>query len=279
MNTNKLYAYKTTFIINSDSSLEDFWSYLIFRLNLEQSEYTYDRFARLYNLLCEYKTDISSMHGVYISLQESSDKYFMWINTSNQSFLNDFMKRLSRFNFEYVYKNGILNYSINKKVHIKNPLKVDDKIYEYSFIDQDDIDEMTDTIEKMQEKNYEKLGIQLSMSEISEYRTTFSYYSSYLKHYPKLNTINNIVAELSVLLSLYPEECLKAENDFRVLIKSFLNNLAYWQDRLFIQGNEKIDFMDNSLKADLSQMKIILDLYDEIDEENDICTLDEIFDF
>ncbi|MDA7817303.1 hypothetical protein N9A28_03875 [Sulfurimonas sp.] len=272
-----LYAYKTTFNLTSGASLDDFWSYVIFRLNVEKSEYTYDRFARVYNLLCDYKSDISK-HPVSISLEESSHTYFISLNTSSTKLISEFMKRLTKLNYEYKYENNILNYSIEKKLHV-NKLKKDiRKTYDYSFIDSDDISEMSDTLERMQEKNYEQLNIPLSINEVNEYRSTFSYYSSYLKYYSQLNTINNIVAELSVLLSLYPNECLAAGENFRVVVKSFLNSLEYWQEKLFIEGSQKIDFMDNSLKADLSQIKIILNLYDEI-EDDSTCSIDDIFDF
>lgn len=277
-NINKLYSYKTTFTLNTDDSLDDFWSYVIFRLNLEHSEYTYDRFARLYNLLCDYKKDITSRYSVFISLEESSEEYFLSIKTLNKRFLGEFTSRLKKFNFSYIYENNILNYSIEKKLHVTKPVKYKSKTYDYSFVSRDDIDEMSDTLERMLDRNYEKLGISLSISEINDYRTTFSYYSSHLKYYPELGTVNNIVAELSVLLSLYSNECLNAGDDFRVLVKSFLNSLAYWQEKLFIKRSEKINFMDSSLKADLSQMKIILNLYDEVEDESS-CSLDDIFDF
>ena len=37
--------------------------------------------------------------------------------------------------------------------------------------------------------------------------------------------------------------------------------------------------MDDSLKADISQIKIVLNLYDESFDNNDAESLDDIFDF
>ena len=72
----------------------------------------------------------------------------------------------------------------------------------------------------------------------------------HLKYYSELNNVNHIVAELSVVLSLYTGECLRQGNDFRSLLQSFLNNLIDWQNKLFVKKSERIDFMDDSLKAD-----------------------------
>lgn len=277
-----LYSYKTIFTLNSQSSLDDFWSYLIFRLNLEQSEYTYDRFARLYNFLSDYKQDLSSEKSITISLQESSQKYFISIDTSLKTFLNAFTHRLTKLTFEYVYEGTNLSYFIDKKSYIKESsptISSKKKLFTYSFMNETDLEEMLNILEKMQEKNYEQIYPSMDIVEITDYRSTFSYYSSYLRYYSELSTVNNIVAELSVILSLYSKECLLIGNDFRILLKSFLNNLLHWQDKLFIQKNEQINFMDDSLQADISQIKIVLNLYDESFDNNDGESLDDIFDF
>ena len=202
---NNLYAYKTVFTLDSQSSLDDFWSFLIFRLNLEHSEYTYDRFARLYNLLCSYKKDLSTEKTIYISLQESSQKYFISIDTSLTTLLKEFMLRLEKLTFEYVYDDNHLSYFIDKKLHTNDSsiqASSKDKLFTYSFMNDTDLEEMLDILEKMQEKNYEQIYSSMNIVEITDYRTTFSYYSSYLQYYPELSVVNNIVAELSVLLSL-----------------------------------------------------------------------------
>ena len=279
---NTLYAYKVSFTLTTQSSLDDFWSFVIFRLNIEQSEYTYDRFARLYNLLCEYAESIVQKHAIYITLEESSKEYHINISTQNQEFLNDFSLRLESFQFQFLHTIDNIKYTIGKqKTHTEVITKesTSSKAYKYDFIKDNDLEEMLDILEKMNVKNYEQVYDVLDIVELNDYRSTFSYYSSYLKYYPELSTVNNIIAELSVLLSLYSKECLFQGNDFRMLIASFLHNIMHWQDKLFIKGSEEINFMDNSLKADLSQIKMVLGLYDEVSTNQADDSLDGIFDF
>lgn len=279
---NEFYAYKTIFTIDSQGSLDDFWSYIIFRLNIEKSAYTYDRFARLYNLLCACDSLLSNEMSIKISIEESHNKYFISIISDIDKFIRNFTQRLKKFNYSYTLKDSKLNYYIDKR-NIQEPVTYkkpeNTKKYTYDFMNDDDLDDMLDILEKMDEKNYATIYPDIEIGEINDYRTTFSYYCSHLQYYPQLNTINNIVAELSVILSLYSQECLNVGNDFRFLLKSFLNNLLHWQEKLFIKGSQEIDFMDSSLKADLSQIKVVLQLYDEVDAESESSSLDDIFDF
>lgn len=275
MSIERKYAYSTTFYLDSESALDDLWSYVIFRLNIENSEYTYDRFARLYNFLCKFKKSMSIAHSIEIILSESSEKYYISVKTDNHMFLNKFTTRLSAMSFSYVQDHDFLEYDIDKRMAVKTVKKT---TYDYSFVSKDDIYDMSNILERMQDKNYEQVGSDFTKSELNEYRTTFSYYSSYLKAYPEFITVNNIIAELSVILSLYSTECLESGSDFRLLLKTFLNNIIFWQDKLFLEKDENIDFMDNSLKADLEQIKITLNLYDDAQDDS-VCSLDDIFDF
>lgn len=277
-----LYSYKTIFTISNQSSLDDFWSFVIFRLNIEKSQYTYDRFARLYNMLCACDTLLSNKTSITITIEESHDNYYISVSSEIPKFITMFTQRLSQFNFPYSVDESYLRYFISKKNKQEQDVqkhRLTQKKYTYDFLNYDDLDEMTNILEKMHTKNYDLIYPQLELSEINDYRTTFSYYCSYLQYYPQLSTVNNIVAELSVLLSLYSQNCLDVGNDFRVLLQSFLNNLLHWQENLFIKGSEKIDFMDVSLKADLEQIKIVLELYDEIDEDKEPSSVDDIFEF
>lgn len=273
---NRPYAYKTIFTINSQNALDDFWSYLIFRLNLEHSEDTYNRFARLYNILSEHKTLFFEPNYLQITLEESSDKHYVSIKTNIKEFLKTLISRLKQFGFAYHYENGLLSYPIDKKMQtLHHSVPTKEKKYAHDFMENDDVQMMSDILDKMKEKNFTKNYQTFELEELDAYRTAFSNYSNYLKYYSELHTINNIVAELSVILSLYKGESLALEDDFRVLLYSFLNNLILWHDKLFVQGSEQIDFMDETLRAELDQIKIVLNLYDEVDEED--LDLDDIF--
>jgi len=276
------YSYETVFKINSQKNLDDLWSYCIFRLNLVESEYVYDRFARLYNLLIDYKTILSSSEYINITLKESSEEYSLFFQTTITSFVQTLKKRLEMLNLPYKYENNILSYLIQKRDQsLVQKIKVEplqSKVHD--FIIKDDLEEMVNCIEKLQDSNYEKAYEIFSLDELTAYRTALSYYSSFLHFYPQLNVICNIIAELSVILSLYSDACLRLGNDFRGLLQSFVSNIVFWQEKLFFSTEEELNFLDNSFEADLAQIKMMLNLYDGMSKDSDLeSLLDDIFDF
>jgi len=274
----ELYAYTTTFNIQSEKDLDDFWSYFIFRLNLENNESTYDCFARLYNLLSVNRKLLSPLKHINISLKESSEKYILFIETTIDAMINKFIKRLEVLNFPYKHEENVLSYPIDKNSRktIAAAEKVQAVKYKvYDFISQDDLNDMIACIEKVKDGNYNRIYV----NEIADYQDTLSYYASILQPYPQLHIMNSNIAELSIILSLYAEECMSLGMDLKKLLQSFINNIWYWQESLFIKGGEELHFMDESLRADLSQIKMTLHLYDEVNEEKNECALDDIFDF
>ncbi len=275
---NNLYAYKTIFTINSLQSLNDFWSFLIFRLNLEQSEYTYDRFARLYNLLSEHKHELSENSVVYLILEESDEKFFLSIDTTLNEFLHQMTTRLEALNFSYLYESNLLSYTIDKKqVFSNNSTSL--KTNNYTFMDPQDFEQMQRILEKINSKNYTNNPDVFSKDELDEYKTSFSNYSHFLRYYPQLSTVGNVVAEVSVIFSLYPKECLNLGNDFRMIVGTFFDKLTHWQNKLFLEGSEKLDFMDDVFKSDLSNIKSVLNLYDAPSNEKKKGFMDDVFDF
>lgn len=276
-----LYSYETIFKITSEKDLDDLWSFCIFRLNLEKSEYTYDRFARLYNLLSDNKKLLSAENFIHITIKESSEEYFLFFKTTIKSIHESIIKRLESLNFAYIFEENVLIYSISKRnKNSISTLKVQPLQCEIlNFVLPEDLEEMIDCLEKLQHANYEKVYKVFHIDELNAYRTTLSYYSSFLRLYPQLEHIGNIIAELSVLLSLYSDDCLRLKNDFRMLLQSFVNNIVYWQEKLFLTGGESLGFLDHSFKADLAQIKMMLNLYDTTAEEMDEYILDDIFDF
>lgn len=273
-----LYAYTTIFKISSQMDLDDFWSYFIFRLNLEKNENTYDRFARLYNLLSANAALLSPSKYLMISLKESCETYILYIETPVKAILEKFIQRLQVLGLSYVYEDKVLSYSIDKNSpqDIKTEEKSEREVYGvYDFIAQSDLEEMAVCIGKMQDGNYSRVYIE----EIGSYYETLSHYSSFLQLYPQLNTMNSYISELCMVLSLYGDRCSELGMDLKMLLQSFVNNIAYWQESLFVRGGEELHFMDESFKADLSQIKMSLGLYDELTAETSDECLEGIFDF
>jgi len=279
----KKYSYYTKFHIGSESDLDDFWSFVIFRLNVQTDKELYDRFARLYNLLLEQKSILDQK--ITIFLYETSNYFLIKIKTNIVTIIEKLVSRLKHYNFLYEQEENKLSYEITKVTpkNVNRPLVSKTvekkKLRVYDFMTKDDLEDLYNLLEKMIDKNYDKVRHALEVDEINDYRTTFSYFSSISNIYPQLKFMSNIVAELSVILSLYLDECLENGLEVRAFFLGFMNNLELWLDTLFKQGCESITFMDASFLADMAQFKILLGLYDEMEETNESSSLDAIFDF
>ena len=257
-----LYAYKTIFAINSKKALEDFWSFVIFRLNLEQSAYTYDRFARLHNLLLKHKERLSDENVVYIIIEESDEKFFISIDTILDDFLELITSRLDALGFAYFYESNLLSYAIDKKQSYQASVTLEKK-HNYSFMNPQDFDMMNKILEKFFLKKYDVLYKEFTLEELSDMQATLASYSVQLRLYPQLFSLNNIVEELFLILRVYSSEAINGTHETREIIRAFLKNLIVWQERLFQEGSEELSFMDEVFKNSLSSLKTELNLYDK----------------
>ena len=272
----ELYSYFTKFTIVDESTLNDFWSFLIFRLQVERNEKTYDRFARLYNVLLKESSTFES--PLVITLKESMKYFHLVIEHLPLVALQEMLSRLQRFEYEYRYEYGVLKYAIEKNKPKKLTRKVK-KIIEPSctFLEPDDLADLINIIEKLQAYKFSQVFEQLQDEELNSYKGAFSHYASILRFYPQLTHMASIIGELAVLLSLYANKCLEEQILVRRMLEGFSSNLAIWQKMIFMQGGEELDFLDNSFKADLDQFKMVLNLYDSPQELDD--SLDAIFEF
>jgi len=192
--------------------------------------------------------------------------------------------KLDYYQFDYHLEDDSLVYSIAKKEALKTtvdklPQKVSKELKVYDFIGKDDLDDLTNILEKMIDRDYAQITSILDTAELNDYKTTFSYFASISQPYRELTVISNIVAELSVILSLYVYECLEHPYEVRAFFRAFVLSLETWLEMLFKVGCEMPSFMNDSFLADLAQFKMLLGLYDDMNEDEEAENLDAVFDF
>lgn len=281
------YSYYTKFKVSTEKDIDDFWSFVIFRLNVEKDKLIYDRFARLYNLLLEHKHELGKM--VTLFLYETSKHFLIKIKTNIRVITHRAVARLLKYGFSYKEGNNFISYKINKvspiqkspliNKSVETPKLIEKKLILLDFIREDDLEDLINILEKMQDRNYQELSEIPTLDELNDYKACFSHFSSIIKGYSPLITMSNIVAELSVILSLYMDECLSKGIESRASLNGFINSLERWYGKLFKEGCESVDFMDASFAADLAQFKMLIGLYDDENSDINACSLDEIFDF
>ncbi len=276
------YSYYTKFKIASERDLDDLWSFMIFRLNIQREKIIYDRFARLYNLLLEHKYLLNTKVTIFIF--ETENNFVVKLKTNIQAIKDALINKLQQHDFPFRLEKKSVIYDIKKRYHtpdhqsktIDTPKK---KLFVFKFIKQDDLDELTNIIEKMQERQYRSIFPYFTETELNDYRSALSYFSSMTRLYSQMRVVSNVVAETSVILSLYTKECLDRPDVMRSFLQGMISNLETWLTMLFVDGCERVDFMDASFVADLAQLKVTLELYDDTLEDADSSNLDEIFDF
>jgi len=272
--TQDVYHYQTSFFIKNRTSIDHFWSFLIFKLNIEKNVNLYNRFARLHNTL-ESKEN-SFEDGFIINISETMYLYNIDIVNTPIGILKYIIKKLKQFEDSYEINNSSLSFSIDKNLKKQVKIVYEENIYKKDFLTQDDTEELVNVIEKMQNYNYKLAYEKLEINELRSYKSAFSHYSNIISEYENMTLIGNIIGEIAVILSLYEELCLENGEYIRPLLEGFINNLAIWHNSIFIYKTEKLDFLDDSFDADIKQLKIFLNLYDEEIDENEF---DDIFDF
>jgi len=264
------YNYEINFFIENEKALNEFWSFLIFRINIKENESVYNQFARLYNILNDNHDNFSK--DLSIKLKESRYFYNIKIKNPPFEFLKSIVYKLKQFNQEFSIDNNHIAFNYQKENYNIDLVKNDEK--KHRVLSEDDLENLVNMIEKFLAYNYSLHYKSFEIDELHSYKSVFSNYSNVISEYEDLNVISNTVAELSVILSLYEDQCLYKGDMLRSLLEGFTKNLEIWHNSVFVYKNQKIDYLDDSFMADLKQLKVMLELFDdEPDEEIDMFDL------
>jgi len=158
----------------------DFWSFMIFWLNIEKDENTYNQFARLYNILID-SGEVPSADFA-IKLNESIDSFYIQILNPPFEILKTVVAKWKQFNLEYTIFDNSIYFEVEKK---QKELKKEFKSNKNSkrSITQDDLSELVNMIEKFQAYNYQIHFDIFSLDELHSFKSVFSNYANTLSQY------------------------------------------------------------------------------------------------
>jgi hypothetical protein len=105
-------------------------------------------------------------------------------------------------------------------------------------------------------------------------RSYLSMFSLSLMNYQQLSHISNLCVEFSVLINTSQKVFKEMLTEEFALIEGFIHNIDRWANTLFVTGGADLHFMDNSLKADLDMIKMLIQ-----PKEFEEASLEDIFDF
>lgn len=144
----------------------------------------------------------------------------------------------------------------------------------YTFLEDEDKEEILNICDDLVDIMYRVKYMGLQTDVFIRLRSSLSMFSLSLMHYSQLTCVSNLVIEFSVLINTNMLRFKQMNMDELALIEGFINNMERWAKTLFILGGADLHFMDNSLKADLDMIKMLLG-----EQELEEVLLDDIFDF
>lgn len=143
----------------------------------------------------------------------------------------------------------------------------------YTFLENDDKEDILNICDDLADIMYKAKHTRLQTDVFIRLRSSLSMFSLNLMHYSQLSCVSNIIIEFSVLMNTHTERFKQMNKDEIGLIEGFVNNMERWAKTLFVLGGADLHFMDNSLKADLDMIKML------VEEQEEVVLLDDIFDF
>jgi len=144
----------------------------------------------------------------------------------------------------------------------------------YIFLENEDKEEILNICDDLVDIMYRAQHIGLQTDIFIRLRSSLSMFSLNLMHYSQLSCVSNLIIEFSVLMNTYTDRFKQMNQDELALVEGFINNMERWAKTLFILGGADLHFMDNSLKADLDMIKMLVE-----EHEDEVALLDDIFDF
>jgi len=155
--------------------------------------------------------------------------------------------------------------SINEKVSIEP----------YTFLSHEDLEEILETSDDMIDVVIDTDSEGLNKDAYIRLRSLFSTFSLVMSYYDELVEISSIFKEFNGLISGYEAEFLALNKLELATVEGFVNNIDRWCRIVFVDGGADLHFMDDSFRADVETIKMLI-LPQEVSDEED---LDDIFDF
>lgn len=267
--------------IHSEDDLHIFWEFI--NTNYK-SKYTQmnDFVSMFYEFAYNYILK-NETHFFEIILEETpTDFYFtFWNKNISISFKTYLQKTTTKF----VQEKNRISIKLDKskqdafseKVVTRKQIEIKHRSAPYTFITDDDLEELLNLNEDMQEvmiyiyKNGFNNNIFISL------RSSLSIFCLTLRYYDSISNIANAITEFSNTINTNKNMMLALDTEQLDLISGLINNIDMWIRVLFVEGGADLYFMDNSIKADcqmISQMFIPQCELSDLEED-----LDDIFNF
>ena len=285
-----VFSIKHVISIDNEEDLNQFWDYLT---NSQDSSHNYLHtfVSNFYNFALLYINQRDALFFEII-LEENEKNFYFTLWNEKVSLL--FQEYLTKTSIEYIYKENRISIKLVKKAHqnIKKRLDEENKsrekelihsvnqenkikcIHKYTFISQDDLEELVQFSDDMQDIVYQINKYEMSEDQFIKLRSTFSLFCFTLRYYEEVTQVMITMNDFLNLINTNQEKFVSIQKREFELIYGFINNIERWINALFIDGGADLHFMDQSMRADYETIKQIIIPSDAISYD-----LDDIFDF
>lgn len=266
--------------IATEEDLNQFWDFLLGSEN--STHYVIHTFISLfYSFSLKYLKD-DNLEFFEIILEENEE--FLYFTLWNKKVSIYFMQHIDNSSLEFLHVKNKLSIKLKKEkistvlkpLHKKEIKKIIKVIEPYTFLQDDDLQDLIKLNDDLQEVVYQLKKHGFYEGLFITFRSTLSIFCLTLRYYSQIKIIANTITDFSNLINTHKENFLELSDDELALIIGFINNIETWLHTLFIKGGANISFMDNSIQADYNTIVQMIEPPKLLNEDFE---LDDIFDF
>lgn len=270
-NDREVYALKYVISITDEEDLNQLWEFII-TIQSSDKSHSYPFFVYLYELSEKFLSTYPEMFFEIII--EESEKYY-YFTVWNKLFVDFVYKYWKKSKIEHLDDKKKISARIRKrkpKIHkileqqrIKTLLEstqeenLTAKIKAHDFISRHDLQELFDMCEDLNALIYNASQLSFEANSIIKLRSYFSLISVTLNHYAQLDAMALIMSEFSITINQNREKFFHLDTDQFYLLEGFARNFERWLKTLFVHGGAELNFMNNSMRADMLTIQASLE--------------------
>lgn len=271
-----IHSIKHVISVGSEEDLNQFWHYFDQEIKNDYS-LLYSFIGLMYAFISRLFEEDKALFFELIIEQNDDLFYFtVW----NSAVSTAWMKLLEERQNDFEYKRDKKRVTVKL---LKEKLVRHDEVYEdekknerenlitsltrevpvlqppYGFLQVEDREELLKICDDMSDLMYQSKKVGFHQDVFIRLRSYLSIFSLTMMPYPQVSSIARLTTDFSVLMNSYQDAFKTMQFGEMALLEGFVNNIDRWANTLFVSGGADLHFMDNSLKADLERIRMLVE--------------------
>ena len=274
-NDNSIRSIKHVISIGNEEDLNQFWHY--FHSEVSNDYKLLYRFISIMYAFTENLFDVHKNLFFELIIEQNEEMfYFTLWNEMVSEHLQELLEE-QEDRFEYLIDEKRICIKLAKETLVEEDVVYDDRQKNrrsqiiasltqnscvlplaYEFLEQEDKDEVLRLCEDMSDMMYRAKKIGFQDDVVVHLRSCLTILSLSLMSYPQFSHISNLIVEFSVFMNTHKVKFKEMSAEEFSLVEGFVYNIDRWANTLLVSGGADLHFMDNSLKADLDLIKMLI---------------------